>query len=64
MELKAEFIVMATGARERFLPFKGWTLPGVISTGAAQILIKSSGILPAGETLVGGLGPLPIVLAT
>ena len=63
LDLKAEFIICATGAREKFLPFKGWTLPGVISTGAAQILIKSSGILPARETLIGGCGPLLIVLA-
>jgi NADPH-dependent 2,4-dienoyl-CoA reductase/sulfur reductase-like enzyme len=63
LELKARFIVIAAGAREKFLPFPGWTLPGVISTGAAQILMKSSGILPAAETLVGGLGPLPFALA-
>lgn len=62
-EVRAEFIILATGARERFLPFKGWTLPGVMSTGAAQILMKSSGILPAREILIGGSGPLPLVLA-
>jgi NADPH-dependent 2,4-dienoyl-CoA reductase/sulfur reductase-like enzyme len=50
-------LLLATGARERFVPFKGWTLPGVISTGAVQILIKQSGVLPAGETVVAGAGP-------
>jgi len=49
-------ILFATGARERFLPFKGWTLPGVFSTGAVQILIKGSGVLPAREILIGGSG--------
>jgi len=49
-------ILLATGARERFIPFKGWTLPGVMATGAFQILIKQSGILPAKETLVAGAG--------
>jgi hypothetical protein len=63
IEAPAEYIIFATGAREKFLPFKGWTLPGVISTGAAQILMKSSGVLPAGETLIGGAGPLLLVLA-
>ncbi len=54
--VRCERILLATGARERFMPFPGWTLPGVMSTGAAQILIKQSGILPARQTLVGGAG--------
>jgi len=54
--VKCERILLATGARERFIPFKGWTLPGVLATGAVQILIKQSGILPAQETLVAGAG--------
>ena len=62
-EVSARCVLCAAGARETYLPFKGWTLPGVISTGSAQILIKSSGMLPAKETLVGGLGPLPYVLS-
>jgi NADPH-dependent 2,4-dienoyl-CoA reductase/sulfur reductase-like enzyme len=49
-------LLLATGARERFVPFKGWTLPGVMATGAVQILIKQSGILPARRILVGGAG--------
>jgi len=63
-EIKAEFVILATGTRERYLPFKGWTLPGVMSLGAAQILIKSHGILPARETLVAGSSPLMMVLAS
>jgi len=55
-EVKPRAILFATGARERFLPFKGWTLPGVFSTGAVQILMKSAGVLPAGEILIGGAG--------
>jgi NADPH-dependent 2,4-dienoyl-CoA reductase/sulfur reductase-like enzyme/bacterioferritin-associated ferredoxin len=62
-EISARCVLCASGARETYLPFKGWTLPGVISTGSAQILIKSSGMLPAKETLIGGLGPLQFVLA-
>jgi len=52
----SERILLATGARERFIPFRGWTLPGVLAAGAVQILIKQSGILPARETLVAGAG--------
>jgi NADPH-dependent 2,4-dienoyl-CoA reductase/sulfur reductase-like enzyme len=54
--VRCERLLLATGARERFIPFPGWTLPGVLSTGATQILIKQSGVLPARRTLVGGAG--------
>jgi len=40
-------IVLATGALERPFPIPGWTLPGVLSAGAAQILLKSAGEVPA-----------------
>lgn len=63
-EMQAPFIICATGARERLLPFKGWTLPGVMATGAAQILIKGSGVLPGAELLIAGSGPLPLVLTS
>jgi len=54
--LKYDFILFATGARERFLPFKGWTLPGVYSTGMLQVLIKNFGVLPAKKMLMAGSG--------
>jgi len=54
--LKYDILLFATGSRERFLPFKGWTLPGVYSTGMLQVLIKSSGILPAKKMLMAGSG--------
>jgi NADPH-dependent 2,4-dienoyl-CoA reductase/sulfur reductase-like enzyme len=59
----ADFFILATGARERFLPFPGWTMPGVISTGAGQILVKSAGMLPGSHPIIGGSGPLPLALA-
>ncbi len=51
-----DHIIFATGARERFLPFKGWTLPGVFSTGMAQVLMKSYGVLPAKKLYIYGSG--------
>lgn len=63
LDIKFEYLIFATGARERYLPFRGWTIPGVISLGAAQILMKSSGILPARSTLIAGTSPLQMVLA-
>jgi D-hydroxyproline dehydrogenase subunit alpha len=56
VNFKYQFLLFATGARERFFPFKGWTLPGVYSAGMLQVLIKSSGILPARKALIAGSG--------
>src|SRR5262249_25879059 len=41
LDIRCETLILATGARERFLPFPGWTLPNVIGVGAAQALIKA-----------------------
>jgi NADPH-dependent 2,4-dienoyl-CoA reductase/sulfur reductase-like enzyme/bacterioferritin-associated ferredoxin len=64
IEIQAEHLIFATGARERYLPFKGWTLPGVMSIGSAQILMKSYGVLPAHNILIAGTSPLMMVLAS
>lgn len=60
-----ERLILATGARERLLPFAGWTLPGVTGAGALQALIKG-GLPVRGERIViAGSGPLLIAaLAT
>jgi len=63
MEIRAEILVFATGAREQYLPFKGWTLPGVMSLGAAQILMKSHRVLPGRSTAIAGTSPLMMALA-
>lgn len=60
---KAKHIILATGAQERPMPLPGWTLPGVMGVGAAQILMKSGGELPAGDIVIVGAGPLPLLLA-
>ena len=41
-------VILATGAQERPFPIPGWTLPGVMTAGAAQILLKTAGVVPAG----------------
>ncbi len=56
--VKAERILIATGAMERAMPFAGWTLPGVMTAGAGQVMLKSSGLVPAGKTVIAGMGPL------
>ena len=61
-EIKAQCIVVATGAMERPVPFPGWTLPGVMSAGSADLMYKSAGIVPHGPVVIAGNGPLiPLV---
>ena len=59
----AHKVLLATGTQERPMPLPGWTLPGVMGVGAAQILMKSGGDLPDGDIVIVGAGPLPLLLA-
>jgi thioredoxin reductase/bacterioferritin-associated ferredoxin len=59
---EAKRVVLATGALERPFPIPGWTLPGVLSAGAAQILLKSAGEVPSEPPLLVGCGPLLYLL--
>jgi len=60
---KAKRVIICTGALERPFPIPGWTLPGVMTAGAAQILLKAGGLLPSGRTVLAGCGPLLWLLA-
>lgn len=62
--IEAKAIILATGAQERPVPFQGWTLPGVLTVGAAQILLKSAGQIPSGPVWIAGSGPLPLLYAS
>lgn len=62
--LEARALILATGTHERFVPVKGWTLPGVIGLGAATVLMKSQQILPGRDVVVAGVGPLLLVAAS
>lgn len=62
--IRAKHILIATGAIERPSPIPGWTLPGVMTAGAAQILLKSSAVLPAGPVVIAGSGPLLFLVAS
>ncbi|MDB5365326.1 MAG: ooxA [Rhodospirillales bacterium] len=61
--IEAKAVILATGAQERPVPFPGWTLPGVLTVGAAQILLKNAGQIPAGPVWIAGSGPLPLLYA-
>ena len=56
--LQAKKVIVAAGAYERVVPFPGWTLPGVTTVGAAQLLLKGQGLLLGQKILVAGTGPL------
>lgn len=62
-DFRYENLILATGARERFLPFPGWTLPNVMGAGAIQAMVK--GGLPVADKriVVAGSGPLLIAVA-
>ncbi|WP_422000491.1 NAD(P)/FAD-dependent oxidoreductase [Reyranella sp.] len=61
--LEAERVIIATGSQERPFPIPGWTLPGVMTAGAAQTALKAQGLLPSGRTVLAGTGPLLWLLA-
>ena len=56
-------LILATGARELFLPFSGWTLPGVMGVGGLQALVKSGLPIAGKRVVVAGSGPLLLAVA-
>jgi NADPH-dependent 2,4-dienoyl-CoA reductase/sulfur reductase-like enzyme len=60
--IAAKHVIGATGALERPFPIPGWTLPGVMTAGAAQIALKTAGLVPDGRVVVAGSGPLLYLL--
>ncbi|HEY7354640.1 MAG TPA: FAD/NAD(P)-binding oxidoreductase [Terriglobales bacterium] len=63
VELRYRKLVLATGARERFLPFPGWTLPNVMGAGGLQALVKSGFSIAGKRVVVAGTGPLLLAVA-
>ena len=62
-ELSYSSLILATGARERFLPFPGWTLPNVMGAGGLQALVKTGLPIEGKRVLVTGSGPLLVAVA-
>src|SRR6266851_10485847 len=62
-ELRYQKLVLATGARERFLPFPGWTLPNVMGAGGLQAMVKCGLPIRGKRVLVAGTGPLLLAVA-
>ncbi|AIZ45719.1 hypothetical protein QR90_12505 [Deinococcus radiopugnans] len=61
--ISTERVILATGATERFLPFDGWTLPGVVGAGGLQAMSKSGLDVRGQRVVVAGSGPLLLAVA-
>ncbi|MGW6269113.1 FAD-dependent oxidoreductase [Streptomyces sp. NPDC055060] len=59
----ADAVLLATGGYEKVLPFPGWTLPGVLTAGGAQAMLKGGLVLPGRTAVVAGTGPLLLPVA-
>ncbi|MEM5386784.1 NAD(P)/FAD-dependent oxidoreductase [Paraburkholderia phymatum] len=59
--VQAANVLLATGAQERPAPFPGWTLPGILTVGAAQILLKTAREIPKTPPWIAGSGPLVLL---
>jgi NADPH-dependent 2,4-dienoyl-CoA reductase/sulfur reductase-like enzyme len=62
-EFRFENLIIATGARERFLPFPGWTLPNVMGAGALQAMMKGGMPMHGKRVVIAGSGPLLLAVA-
>ena len=61
--LQFKKLILATGARELFLPFPGWTLPNVVGAGGLQAFVKSGLDVTKKRVVVVGTGPLLLAVA-
>ncbi|HEX2497166.1 MAG TPA: NAD(P)/FAD-dependent oxidoreductase [Actinomycetes bacterium] len=62
-ELWARALLIATGGYDRTLPFPGWDLPGVVTAGATQALLRGSRVAPGRTVVVAGTGPFLLPVA-
>ncbi len=63
LRVEAPQLLLATGARERLLPFPGWTMPGVTGAGGLQALIKGGWPIAGKRVVLAGSGPLLLAAA-
>jgi NADPH-dependent 2,4-dienoyl-CoA reductase/sulfur reductase-like enzyme len=61
--ITVEKLILATGAYDRSIPFTGWELPGSMTPGAAQALLKGHGVIAGKKILVSGTGPFLLPVA-
>lgn len=61
--LHAPRLLVATGGYDRQLPFPGWDLPGVLTIGGLQALLKGGGVTAGSRVALGGTGPFLLPVA-
>jgi NADPH-dependent 2,4-dienoyl-CoA reductase/sulfur reductase-like enzyme len=61
--VSSRYLVLAPGAYDRQIPFPGWDLPGVMTAGGAQALLKGQGVVAGRRVLVAGTGPFLLPVA-
>jgi NADPH-dependent 2,4-dienoyl-CoA reductase/sulfur reductase-like enzyme len=61
--VRADAVLLATGGYEKVLPFPGWTLPGVVTAGGAQAMLKGTLAVSGRTAVVAGTGPLLLPVA-
>jgi bacterioferritin-associated ferredoxin len=61
--IRTRSLIIANGAMERPVPFPGWTLPGVMSAGGADLLRRSAGMIPREPIALAGNGPMILLIA-
>ena len=61
--LRAARVLVAAGCYDMPVALPGWTLPGAMSLGAVQTLLKAQGVLPGQRFALFGTHPLMLVLA-
>lgn len=61
--IRGRAVLIATGGYDRQLPFPGWDLPGVLTAGAAQALLKGNLVLAGQRVVVAGSGPFLLPVA-
>ncbi len=61
--VKAKKVIIATGAKENYIPFSGSTLPGVMGAGAAQTMINVNRVLPGKKVLMLGSGNVGLIVS-
>lgn len=64
LQIRARRLVLAPGARDRFVPYPGWTLPGALGVGGAQALVKAGASFAGLKVVVAGTGPLLLPAAS
>ena len=64
VEVRADAVLLATGGYEKVLPFPGWTVPGVLTAGGAQAMLKGTLAVSGRTAVVAGTGPLLLPVAT